>query len=62
MKGDIAVAYETYNYKIVPDGRISRTVERQGIATSVLKNMDGDWKIIHNYGSSRALKKITLSD
>lgn len=56
MEGDIAVAYETYNYKIVTGGDDSRTIERQGVATSVLKKMDGSWKIIQNHGSSRALK------
>jgi ketosteroid isomerase-like protein len=57
MEDDIAVAYETYNYKIVTGGDDSRTIERQGVATSVLKKMDGSWKIIQNHGSSRALKK-----
>jgi uncharacterized protein (TIGR02246 family) len=56
MEGDMAVAYETYNYKIVLGGENSRTVERQAVATSVLKKMDGNWKIIQNHGSSRALK------
>lgn len=37
IEGDITMGYESYNYKIVPDGVNSRTVERQGIATSVLK-------------------------
>lgn len=57
MEGDIAVAYETYNYKIVTGGDDSRTIERQGVATSVIKKIDGDWKIIQNHRSSRALKK-----
>jgi ketosteroid isomerase-like protein len=56
MEGDLAVAYETYNYKIVTGGENSRTIERQGVATSVLKKMDGSWKIIQNHGSSRALR------
>jgi uncharacterized protein (TIGR02246 family) len=57
MEGDMAVAYETYTYKIVTGGDDSRTIERQGVATSVLKKIDGNWKIIQNHGSSRALKK-----
>ena len=56
MEDDIAIAYETYNYKIVLDDEESRTIERQGVATSVLKKMDGSWKIIQNHGSSRALR------
>ena len=56
LEGDIAVAYETYNYRIVIDGEEPRTVERQGVATSVLINEDGVWKIIQNHGSSRAIR------
>jgi uncharacterized protein (TIGR02246 family) len=56
LEDDIAVAYETYTYRIVIDGEEPRTVERQGVATSVLKNFDGTWKIIQNHGSSRAIK------
>ena len=56
MEGNIAIAYETYNYKIVTAGEESRTIERQGAATSVLKKMDGNWKIVQNHGSSRALR------
>jgi ketosteroid isomerase-like protein len=56
MEGNIAVAYETYNYKIVTSEEDSRTINRQGVATSVLKKMDGTWKIIQQHGSSRAAK------
>jgi ketosteroid isomerase-like protein len=56
MEGDIAVAYETYNYKIVTAGDESRTIERQGVATSVLKKINDNWKIIQNHGSSRAIQ------
>ncbi len=56
MEDDIAVAYETYNYKIVTSGEDSQTIKRQGVATSVLKRMGGTWKIIQNHGSSRAIK------
>lgn len=55
IEGHIAVAFETYNYKIVLGGEEKRTVNRQAVATSVLKKMDGSWKIIQNHGSSRAL-------
>lgn len=54
LEGDIAVAHETYTYRIVIDGEEPRVVERQGVATSVLKNFDGTWRIIQNHGSSRA--------
>lgn len=54
LESDMAVAYETYTYKIVTGGDDSRTIERQGVATSVLKKIDGTWKIMQYHGSSRA--------
>ena len=54
VKKDMAVAYETYTYKIVTGGENSRTIERKGVATSVLEKMDGVWKIIQYHTSSRA--------
>ncbi|MBO6793130.1 MAG: nuclear transport factor 2 family protein [Balneolaceae bacterium] len=56
LEGDMAVAHETYTYKIVLDDEEPRIVERQGVATSVLKNFDGEWKIIQNHGSSRTIR------
>lgn len=53
---NIAIAFETYNYKIVTSGGESRTIERQAVATSVLKNTESGWKIIQNHGSSRAVR------
>lgn len=52
LEGPIALATETYRYTIVlrdkPD-----PIERQGVATSVLKKIDGDWKIVSTHSSSR---------
>jgi len=56
IEGDVAVAFETYNYKIVTGGEESRTIERQAVATSVLKKTDDGWKIMQNHGSSRAVR------
>lgn len=56
IDGNIAVAFETYNYKIVTSGEESRTIERQAVATSVLKNTESGWKIMQNHGSSRAIR------
>ncbi len=56
IEGKIAVAFETYNYKIVTGGEESRTIERQAVATSVLKKTDDGWKIMQNHGSSRAVR------
>ena len=55
INGSVAVAFETYNYKIVTGGEESRTIERQAVATSVLKKTDDGWKIMQNHGSSRAV-------
>ena len=56
IEGDVAVAFETYNYKIVTGGDESRTIERQAVATSVLKKTESGWKIMQNHGSSRAVR------
>ncbi len=56
IEGKIAVAFETYNYKIVTGGEDSRTIERQAVATSVLKKTEKGWKIMQNHGSSRAVR------
>lgn len=56
IEGKIAVAFETYNYKIVTGGADSRTIERQAVATSVLKKTESGWKIMQNHGSSRAIR------
>jgi uncharacterized protein (TIGR02246 family) len=56
INGNIAVAFETYNYKIVTGGEDSRTIERQAVATSVLKKTENGWKIMQNHGSSRAVR------
>lgn len=53
--GDMAIANESYGYVIVlEDGR---TIERTGVATSVLKRDKANWKILQYHSSSRAPKK-----
>jgi ketosteroid isomerase-like protein len=51
-----ALATESYSYRIAikADGRV---VERQGVATSVLKKIDGQWRFIQTHPSSGALAK-----
>lgn len=56
LEDDIAIAHESYTYKIVIDEEEPRVIVRQGVATSVLKNFEGEWKIIQNHGSSRAIR------
>lgn len=55
-----AFTTETYVYTIVlkpKDGKEARTIHKKGVATSVLKKIDGDWKIIKTHSSSRDIKK-----
>lgn len=55
IEGNIALATETYRYSIrlkdKPD-----VIERQGVATSVLKKSDGVWRIVSMHSSSRVPK------
>lgn len=54
-----AFTTETYIYTIVlnPDEKgESRTIKKKGVATSILKKMDGQWKIIKTHSSSRNIK------
>lgn len=53
--GDMAIANESYGYAIsLNDGR---TIERTGVATSVLQRDGANWKILQYHSSSRAPKK-----
>ena len=57
---DTALATQTYQYTIVTKGsdeKPSRTIEKQGLATSVLVKTDDGWKIKRTHSSSRAIKK-----
>lgn len=54
-----AFTTETYVYTIVlkpKDGKEARTIRKKGVATSVLKEIDGEWKIIKTHSSSRDIK------
>jgi ketosteroid isomerase-like protein len=56
VDGAYAFATETYIYKIVlKEG--DRVIEKRGVATSVLKNIGGEWKITQTHSSSRNLPK-----
>lgn len=51
FEGQVALTTETYKYRIeTRDGTI---VERQGVSTSVLKKIDGLWKILSSHNSGR---------
>jgi len=49
-----AFTTESYIYNIVLKEE-ARKVERKATATSVLKKIDGNWKIIKTHSSSRAM-------
>lgn len=56
-KVDLPYAFttESYIYTIVlTEG--DRTVQRKGVATTILKKIDGKWKIIKTHSSSRNVK------
>ncbi|SDL87444.1 Ketosteroid isomerase homolog [Daejeonella rubra] len=52
VDGDYAFATETYNYTIVV-AKDNFEIKRKGVATSVLKKIDGKWKIMVSHSSSR---------
>lgn len=53
-EGEIAWATETYSYTITLAN--GETVERKGVATSVLKQTGGQWRIVSLHSSSRKPK------
>lgn len=55
LEGPIALATETYRYTIVLKDKPD-PIERQGVATSVLKKIDAQWKILSTHSSSRTPK------
>lgn len=52
IDGNYAFATETYNYTIII-AKDNTEVKRKGVATSVLKKIKGEWKIMINHNSSR---------
>lgn len=53
LEGDIALATESYRYTIVLKDK-PEPIERQAVATSTLKKVDGRWQILSMHSSSRA--------
>ncbi|MES2095922.1 MAG: nuclear transport factor 2 family protein [Pseudomonadota bacterium] len=52
--GSVALATETYRYRIVPN--TGEAAERLGVATSVLRKLDGRWRIVSMHNSARRPK------
>ena len=52
VDGSYAFATETYNYVIVL-AKDNTEVKRKGVATSVLKKVNNEWKIMISHNSSR---------
>lgn len=55
FEGPVALASESYNYRI--ELKSGATVERRGVATSVLKKENGRWKIVSMHNSARPPKR-----
>lgn len=53
IEGDIALTTESYRYTIVLKDK-PEPIERQAVATSALKKVDGRWQILSMHSSSRA--------
>ncbi|MDP3675679.1 MAG: nuclear transport factor 2 family protein [Novosphingobium sp.] len=54
FEGPVALATETYNYRI--ETKKGEIAERRGVATSVLKRIGGQWKILTMHNSARKPK------
>lgn len=54
FEGPVALATETYNYRI--ETKTGVIAERIGVTTSVLKKVDGQWKILVSHNSGRKPK------
>ncbi|HXH98648.1 MAG TPA: nuclear transport factor 2 family protein [Sphingobacteriaceae bacterium] len=52
IDGNYAFTTETYNYAIVV-AKDNLEIKRKGVATSVLKKIKGQWKIMVSHSSSR---------
>ncbi len=52
--GPVALATETYNYRI--ETKTGEIAERRGVSTSVLEKIGGQWKIVSMHGSARKPK------
>lgn len=54
FEGPVAIATESYKYRIETKG--GEVAERLGVATSILKKVDGKWKILLMHNSARKPK------
>lgn len=54
FEGPVALATETYNYRI--ETKKGEIAQRRGVATSVLKKVGGEWKILLMHNSARKPK------
>ena len=54
FEGPVALATETYNYRI--ETKAGEIAERRGVATSILRKIGGEWKIVSMHNSARKPK------
>jgi len=55
IEGPVALATETYNFRIAT--KKGEIAERRGVATSVLKKIGGNWRILSMHNSARKPKR-----
>lgn len=55
FEGPVALATETYSFRIEPHE--GEPIERRGVATSVLRRVGSDWRIVSMHNSSRAPRR-----
>lgn len=56
FEGPVALATETYNYRIEP--KTGAVAQRRGVATSVLKKINGHWRILTMHNSARTPRGV----
>lgn len=59
IDGDTAFVSETYTYHITFADPAREPIERRGVATSVLRKRNGEWRFDIYHSSSRPLRRAT---
>ncbi len=56
IDGDTALVSETYTYHITFTDGAREAIERRGVATSVLRQRDDEWRFVRYHSSARPLR------
>lgn len=57
IDGDTAFVSETYTYHITFKDAARDTIERRGVATSVLRKRNEEWRFVNYHSSARPLRR-----